>query len=77
MQAPVYGTGTMGDAITALQYTEFMVKFDSANPQQSAGIPFDLMMERQLTDTQVWIQAWNATNNATIDFLVGLHEYEG
>jgi hypothetical protein len=27
--------------------------------------------------TKVWVQAWNATDNATIDFLVGLHEYEG
>ena len=72
----VYGSGTMGAAITAGTYTEVIVKFDSTNPQQSAGIPFDVMMPRGTCGTtKVWIQAWNATNNATIDFLVGIHEY--
>jgi hypothetical protein len=73
----VYGTGTMADAVTAGQYSEAMVKFDRLNPQQSAGIPFDVMMPRCAVGTKVWVQAWNATNNATVDFFVGIHEYEG
>ncbi|MCK5347108.1 MAG: hypothetical protein KAR20_27050 [Candidatus Heimdallarchaeota archaeon] len=72
----IYGSGTMADAITAKTYTEVVVKFDATNPQQSAGIPFEVMMPRALCGVdQIWIQAWNATDNATIDFLVGLHEY--
>jgi hypothetical protein len=72
----VYGSGTMADAITAAQYTEVIVKFDSVNPQQSAGVPIEVIMPRITSGTdKVWVQAWNATDNATIDFLVGLHEY--
>lgn len=73
----VYGSGTMAAAITAGQYSEVVVKFDSANPTQSAGSPIDIIMPRLTCGTdKVWIQAWNATDNATIDFLAGLHEYE-
>lgn len=73
----IWGTGTMAAAITAGQYTEVLVKFDATNPQQSAGIPFDLRIRRLAAGTQVWCQAKNATDNATIDFYIGLHEYEG
>ena len=74
----VYGSGTIGDAITAGQYSEALVETDSTNPQQSAGIPFLINMPRLVCGTdQVWVQVWNATDNATIDFLVGLHEYIG
>jgi hypothetical protein len=71
----VFGTGTMADAITAEQTSEFMVKFDAVNPQQSAGIPFEVKMPRLNAGTKVWLQAWNATNNATASFFIGLHEY--
>jgi len=74
----VYGSGTMAAAITAGQYSETMIKFDSSNPQQSAGIPFDVQMPRISSSTcKVWIQAKCATDNATVDFFVGLHEYVG
>ena len=74
----VYGTGTMGDAITAGQYSEVVVLFDSTNPTVSAGSPVDLQMARLDVGTdKVWIQAWNASNNSNIDFLVGIHEYDG
>ncbi len=73
----VWGTGTMADAITALQYSEFVALFDATSPQLSAGIPVVVQTPRILTDTKLWIQAWNVTNNATIDFLVEVHEYEG
>jgi hypothetical protein len=71
----VYGTGTMAAAISAGQTSEIMVKFDAANPQQSAGIPFEVKMPRLAVDTKVWCQAWNATDDATVDFFIGLHEY--
>lgn len=73
----VWGTGTMADAITAGQTSEFMVQFDNVNPQLSAGIPLYMQMPRLRSGIdKVWLQAWNATDNSEIDFLIGLHEYD-
>jgi hypothetical protein len=74
----IWGTGTMAAAIAANQFSCFMFKFDPAGPQQSAGVPIDVMMPRLNSGVdKVWLQAWNETDNATIDFFVGLHEYPG
>jgi hypothetical protein len=73
----VYGTGTMADAIAAGQYSTIMVKIDAA-VQQTPSAPVEIMMPRgTCASTKVWIQCWNATNNATLDFFAGWHEYEG
>ncbi len=73
----VYGSGTMADAITAGQYSEIMIKEDPALFGGS-GQPIDVLMPRRTCGTdKVWIQAWNATNNATVDFFAGIHEYPG
>ena len=71
----IWGTGTMAVAIAAGQFTESMVISNSALGIVAGGSPSEIMMPRVACGTQVWIQAWNATNNATIDFLIGLHEY--
>ena len=73
----VYSDSTLIAGLVADQYTEAMIKFDRLNPQQSAGIPFDVRMPRVDVGTQVWAQAWNVTDDATIDFYVAIHEYEG
>jgi hypothetical protein len=73
----VYGSGTMADAITAGQFSELVIMSDPAASQVPHDV-FEVMMPRGTCGvTKVWVQAWNATDNATIDFLVGLHEYEG
>jgi hypothetical protein len=73
----VYGSGTMADAITAGQFSELVIMSDPSAQQVPHDV-FDVMMPRGTCGvTKVWVQAWNATDNATIDFLVGLHEYEG
>lgn len=72
----VYGTGTMADAITAMQFTEVMVK-NIVTGSKSGGTPLLFRMPRVLVGTKIWLQAWNATDNATCDFFIGLHEYEG
>jgi hypothetical protein len=73
----VYGSGTMADAITAGQFSELVIMSDPAAQQVPHDV-FDVMMPRGTCGTtKVWVQAWNATDNATIDFLIGLHEYEG
>jgi len=72
----VWGAGTMADAITADQYSEFMVHFDSTSPQESAGFPTNLITPRlRCGIDKVWLQAWNATDNSEIDFYIGFHEY--
>ena len=71
----VWGTGTMADAITANQLSTIMVKFDSVNPQLSAGVPVDIRMPGFDAGSKVWMQAMNATDDATIDFYIGAHEY--
>ena len=73
----VYGTGTMADAVAAGTYTEVVVMSDPSAAQVPHEI-IDVMMPRGTCgSTKVWVQAWNATDNATFDFLVGWHEYEG
>ena len=40
------------------------------------GVPVSLRMPRLDSGVdKVWVQAKNATNDATIDFFVGVHEY--
>lgn len=74
----VHGSGTMAAAISAKQFSEVMVLFDASNPQISAGIPVEVMMPRLICGTdKVWVQAWNASDDSTVSFLAGLHEYEG
>lgn len=74
----VYGSDTLANNITAGQFTEMMVLFDSVNPQQSAGIPIDIIIPRLVAGTdKVWVQGRNATDNATLDFFVGVHGYAG
>lgn len=71
----VYGSGTMADAIAAGQYSTTMIKIDPA-VQSSPSVAHDIMLPRGTCGvTKVWVQAWNATDNATIDFFVGVHEY--
>lgn len=71
----VYGTGTLADAITADQFSTYPVLLDAAQ-NGSIDMVIDIMMPRITIGThKVWIQTKNATDNATIDFLVGIHGY--
>lgn len=73
----VYGTGTMADAIAAGQYSTIMVKVDTGIGA-SPATPVDIMSPRLTCgSTKLWIQMWSVTDNATVDFYVGWHEYEG
>ena len=68
----IQGTGTMAAAEAAGQYTE--IPFFKESPP-SKGSPLDLVQERIPVGTKIWVRAKNATDNATIDFLAGVHEY--
>lgn len=73
----VYGRTTMAAAILAGAYSEIMIMVDPAAAQVPHDV-FEIMMPRgECGLTQVWVQVRNATDNATLDFVVGLHEYEG
>jgi hypothetical protein len=72
----IYGTGTMADAIADGQFSTLMVR--TVVPSANQDVPVEVMMPRGTCGaTQVWCRAWCATNNATISFFVGLHEYNG
>lgn len=65
-------TQTAAQAITALQYTDNIIHQPTANGQNK---PHDIWMIRLPSGTQLWFQIKNATNNATMNILFGLHEY--
>lgn len=69
-----WGSGTLAAAILAGQYSEFMVKFDTVGNVEAA-FPMTLQMPALDSGTKIWMQCKNATDNATVDFFVGLHEY--
>lgn len=66
----VWDTTDMATGIAAGQYSTIMVKFDTTNPQLSAGIPLATNSPKIAVGNKVWIQTKNATNNATIDFFL-------
>jgi len=69
----VYGTGTLAAAISAGQYTTFMVRV----PASSRAAPLNIQMPRVAVGTKIWMQCKNATDNATVDFYIGGHFYSG
>jgi hypothetical protein len=71
----VYGSGNMADAVAAGQYSIVPVATNVTPANKSTGNPIDVIMPRVAAGTKVWIQAKCATDNATVDFLVGIHEY--
>jgi len=68
----IHGTGTMNEAEVAGQYTEIPYLKEAA---PSRGAPVDLVEEKIAVGQKVWIRVKNATDNATIDFITGIHEY--
>ncbi len=72
----VWGTGTMAAAILADQMTEMMIITSTDKANKFGGAPFDIQTPRFAASTKVWMQARNVTDDATVDFFVGLHEYE-
>ncbi|HUV28110.1 MAG TPA: hypothetical protein VMW34_12160 [Anaerolineales bacterium] len=71
-----WGDTTLAQAIIDEQYTMIPVLTPNLPVAQSGGIVFEIMMPRiRAGIDQVWAQCKNATDDATLDFLVGLHEY--
>ncbi|MBE3143597.1 MAG: hypothetical protein IMZ61_06700 [Planctomycetes bacterium] len=68
----IWGTGTVEEAITAGQYSEFMYIKDVADKYRQT---LDIMMPKIAAGTQLWFNVWNATDDATMTIFVGTHEY--
>jgi hypothetical protein len=69
----IWGTGTMADAIAAGQYTEIPYFRATADTTRLRMIcPTPLIGSAYA----LWAQCMNATDNATIDFIVGVHGYD-
>lgn len=71
----IFTGGGIQHALSVGQYTEQMFMIDAANPQQSGGFPVDILMPVICSGRMVYAQVWNATNLATAEFFIGLHEY--
>lgn len=71
----IYGTAaqTYADAVTARQYSETV--FMRANAD-TTRVTREIRTRRLHIDCQIWAQCWNASNDATLDFLIGVHYYE-
>ncbi len=67
----IYGTAVVDQNETDGQYTDIMLT------DAKKGIPGDDVRLPRLTSgtDKVWVKGKNATNNATLDFFVGFHEY--
>jgi hypothetical protein len=68
----IWGTGSMADAIAANQWSETMyLRAVADNVRKVAVIQTPLIAINAL----IWAQCANATDNATLDFYVGVHGY--
>ncbi len=69
----IWGTGTMADAIAAGQYTTTPYIRNSNDTTRIKNIMKTPVIG---INDKIWMQCQNATDNATIDFFVGVHGYE-
>ena len=62
-------------ALAAETFTEFPLVTGSGATEVG---PIDMLSRRQDAGTKAWVRVWAVTKNTgTLDFLVGIHEYEG
>lgn len=73
----VWGTGTVADAVAAGQYSEFPFFRPAADNNRKVMLIPTPMIPIQIggLDVQIWIQVQNTVDNATLDFIIGVHGY--
>jgi hypothetical protein len=73
----IYGTGTMAAAIALDQYSEFPYFRATADTSRKIQIIPTALIPVTIggLPVKIWMQTMNATNNATIDFVIGVHGY--
>jgi len=70
-----WGTGTFNEAIADAQFQDFAIITGTALGNYIGGGPMDILSSRLAVGTSVWMSIWNFTNDATLEFQVGVHEY--
>lgn len=70
----IWGTGLVAAAEAANQYTEIAVSSTGVG-STVRGFPMPVTMPDIVVGTKVWAKCKNATNLATITFLIAEHEY--
>lgn len=70
----IYGTGTVGDAETAKQYTTFGI-YPTGSGSNLGAVATEITFPRIAAGTKVWVKCKNATNAATVTLLIGIIEY--
>lgn len=72
----IWGSGTVGDAETAKQYSTFPVTPSGVGSNVS-GAPVPVIIRRlESGGAKLWAKTKNATNLAEIDIYLGIHEYD-
>lgn len=71
----IYGTGTVAAAESAGDFTVIPV-ISTGIGALVDGLPTDIRIPRLDVGTKVWAKTKNATNLATIEIAVGIHEYD-
>ncbi len=66
----LYGTGSAGAATIATEFAFYL-------PATGKSDSFHVRTPRIAANNKVWVKAHSETDNATIDFIVGIHTYEG
>ena len=76
MMRIVWGDTTMAQGIIDENYSTVPVITTNLPVAQSGGVAFEILTPRLRSGIdKVWIQCKNANNNATLDFLIEMHEY--
>lgn len=71
----IYGTGTVGDAEAAGQYSDFPI-ISTGLGANVKGTPNEIKFPKLAVGTKIWAKCKNATNLASVVLLFGLHEYD-
>jgi hypothetical protein len=71
----LYGTGTCAEAETAGQYSDIPI-LTTGLGSNVRGEPSSVVHIIVASGTKIWGKCKNATNLATMNILIGLHEYE-
>ncbi len=74
----IWGSGTVGDAEAAGQFSDIMIMATSPGPPiRPQGVPVDVLMPRLISGLdKLWAKVKNATNLDEIEFFIGTHEYD-
>jgi hypothetical protein len=71
----VWGSGTLAAAIAAQQFTCQMMQ-NIVSGSKAGGVPLRIEMPKiDIGVDKMWMIAKNATDNATIDILIGIKEF--